>query len=81
VAVGDVAEESDALEERLNVAGVLRVHLHKAIGLDSADLNGKSDPCVPVQPRRTPPVGSPSVGLNPPPHMATPHDSPWAGTS
>ena len=44
-ATDDAAAET-AMEERLAVSGVLRVTLRKAMGLDSADLNGKSDPCA-----------------------------------
>ena len=39
-------EEKAAMEERLNAVGMLRILLKKAQGLDSADLNGKSDPYV-----------------------------------
>ena len=41
-----LAEEKAAFEERLAAVGTLRVLLSKASGLDSADLNGKSDPYV-----------------------------------
>jgi len=41
-----LAEEKAAFEERLAAVGTLCVLLSKASGLDSADLNGKSDPYV-----------------------------------
>ena len=41
-----MAEEKAAMEERLAAVGTLRLFLSKAAGLDSADLNGKSDPYV-----------------------------------
>lgn len=43
-AKGAPSAAAGAATERLAVSGVLRVSLRKATGLDSADLNGKSDP-------------------------------------